>query len=131
MYVKWKDRKEVDTLVGLTLESIEGMNTASDQVVFKTTCGRTFLLYHEQDCCERVDLVDVAGDPEDLIGTPITVARLDENAEGPPFDDGYTPESFTWSFYNIGTVRGTVTLRWLGESNGYYSESVDFGEVTS
>jgi hypothetical protein len=48
------------------------------------------------------------------------------SGENPPGVKVEYQNSFTWTFYRFGTVKGYVTVRWYGESNGYYSESVDF-----
>ena len=114
----------ISMLTGLTLSAVKYMRKGSDQVVFETTCGRQFHMYHSQACCEQVQLEDVCGDVEDLIGSPVTRAECRTNT-GP---SEYT--SSTWTFYTISTIKGTVDLRWLGTSNGYYSEQVNFEELS-
>lgn len=114
-------------LEGKTLARIEGMEKGSDHVLFIAVDGSMYDMLHHQDCCECVDLEDVCGDPADLIGTPILKAEMSHFGDEPP-DDKYPPhdDSFTWTFYTLRTNKGTVTLRWFGTSNGYYSEEVDF-----
>lgn len=109
-------------LVGKTLASVRNQN---DEVIeFVTDDGALYRLTHLQDCCESVKVVDITGDLTDLIGTPILVAEEASNRDNPPRSDG--AESHTWTFYKLRTIKGSVDIRWYGESNGYYSESVDF-----
>lgn len=114
-------------LKGKTLSKIENKG---DEVVFTTETGEVYKLYHSQDCCESVTVEDVCGDINDLIGSPLVEAEestSNKNPEGVKAKE--YQDSFTWTFYKLRTAKGGVTLRWYGESNGYYSESVDFARV--
>lgn len=113
--------KHFEDLKGKILVSAEVINGkyGEDRLVFKTSDGWKMDLFHEQDCCEGVWIEDIAGDLNDLIGSPILMAEEAEN------EDPNACESGTWTFYKLATMSGYVTIRWYGESNGYYSESVD------
>jgi len=82
----------------------------------------SLVMYHDQDCCENVRLEDIIGDLTDLVGSPILSATEETNRGNEPRAG---EDSWTWTFYTFRTIKGTVTLRWIGESNGYYSEEVD------
>ena len=68
---------------------------------------------------EYVTLEEIHGDLSDLVGSPILQAEQ-VSSKG----DDYQVEE--WSFYKLATIKGSVTLRWYGTSNGYYSTDVDF-----
>ena len=115
---------ELSILFGKVLTSITGQK-GDDEMILTTEDGKKYRFYHEQDCCEAVLIEDVIGDLDDLIGSPITQAEEVTNEPEPYAGD----DSYTWTFYKFATIKGYVTVRWLGESNGYYSESVDFEEL--
>jgi hypothetical protein len=110
------------SLIGKTLTSID---KTDDSIMFYCEDGDIFHMFHSQDCCESVTIDDVVGDLNDLIGSPIVNAEEASSEDGPK--DGYE-ESFTWTFYHVSTTKGTVTIKWYGSSNGYYSESVEFAK---
>lgn len=112
---------DISLLLGKTITKIETIN-ADEELHFWTFDGKHYKLFHDQECCENVTIEDVAGELDDLIGSPITMAEESSNSNDT--EDG----SETWTYYKLATAKGYVTIRWYGESNGYYSESVDFAE---
>lgn len=118
MWGSYGEYCDIEDMLGKTITRIE--QNGNDELVFHTEEGK-YRMYHSQDCCESVWLEEIIGDIEDLVGSPITMAECVSQA-GP--EDSWC--SSTWTFYKLATNKGYVTLRWLGESNGYYSESVDF-----
>ncbi len=114
----------IEELIGKTLIKID---KTGEEIIFHTSDNVAYKMSHCQDCCESVIVEDVCGNLDDLLNTPIVQAfektNTDENPPGVKME--YQEESFTWTFYTLSTTKGTVTIRWYGSSNGYYSESVN------
>ena len=105
--------------IGKTITEIQEVSI--EDLRFEFSDGSRLRMYHEQDCCEEVFLAEVIGDLTDLYNSPVIMfEQVSEHSEDQWGD------SSTWTFYKIATVKGYVTLRWLGTSNGYYSEKVNF-----
>lgn len=118
--------KTFDEMIGVVMASV-GVNGSNDVLAFNAEDGREFRFFHDQDCCESVGIEDIVGDLGDLVGHSIlTAEEVDSSGHPAP----QSADSYTWTFYRFATAAGTVTVRWLGESNGYYSESVSY-EVIS
>ena len=114
----WYDNHvDVEEMLGQTFSRVV---SDGDTVTFQNDEVR-YVLYHDTDCCESVYVEDIIGDIEDLVGWPLLISREDTNAEGEELPN---EESYTWTFYNFATFKGYVTIRFLGTSNGYYSEDV-------
>lgn len=105
------------------------------QVTIQTLDG-AYMFDHDDNCCESCDLLDASKLPL-LLGKVLGVTgEQNNNLPIPPFDcestildymDSYTQTIITFDIEGV----GPVTLRWLGKSNGYYSELVGFWEKTA
>jgi (p)ppGpp synthase/HD superfamily hydrolase len=127
----WKEerryeRAKLSELKRKVLNKIS-VNEHEGEIKFFCEDGTEYLMYHSQECCENVSIEEIIGNIEDLIGSPIIMAEESTNSDNPK---EHSDESFTWTFYKFSTVKGYVTIRWYGESNGYYSESVDFKKLS-
>lgn len=117
-------------LIGKTMSSVKiiKINDIDDEIIFISTEGKRYTLGHIQDCCESVSIDNIVGDLADLVGEPILMAEESTSDKNPEGVTKLDQDCFTWTFYKFATIKGYVDIRWYGESNGYYSESVDFEE---
>lgn len=113
---------DIKSLIGETLSYIDD---CGDQIVLTTVSGRKIRIYHEQECCESVRVEDTEGNWQELIGK--VIIDIDEDIESGELGvyEYYTKTNLTFKVDGA-----TVISKWIGESNGYYSESVDFAELT-
>lgn len=111
---------KIDDMLGIVFTSVEA---DADEMRFKCDEG-IFTFLHYQDCCEGVEINDIAGDLQDLVGEPLLIAEESQGETPADYKFEYEPESYTWTFYKFATRKGYVDVRWLGTSNGFYSERV-------
>lgn len=124
------DSKYLDAaaLRGKTITAISKIG--DNHIEITTDDGKRYAMLHYQDCCESVTIHDIVGDLQSLVGAPLVVAYEEADSEWPADVEKpeYT-ESFTWTRYFFETDTAKVRIRWHGESNGYYSESVQIEEI--
>lgn len=114
----------------VTCEGAKGER--ENHITFLCGDGDSYRLYHSQSCCEEVYIEDVCGDWQDLLGTPLLVAEeasVDNHIKSLDGRRHGQDDSTTWTFYKLDTRQGGVTIRWIGTSNGYYSERVHFERI--
>lgn len=104
---------DLSLMVGCTLTNIEGRE-GSWEMVFRASNGASFHFFGYENAHTRVE--EIVGYLYDLLNTPLLHA----------YESTATWAGGTATFYHFSTIKGTVTIRWLGESNGYYSEEVCF-----
>lgn len=113
-------------MVGKTFSFVK--NFDNDSLMFLDSSGNGFKFYPDYDGGALIEIDDIVGDLEDLIGSPIIEAEeVWDNKELPARE--IEDESYTWTFYKFATIKGYVTVKWYGTSNGCYSESVSLRTV--
>ena len=118
--------KSFKDLKGRTITDIKGLIKCSFTAEFTLSDGTVVLMNSYEHSCGHdvsVTIEDVVGDISDLLNSEILLA---EEISNKPSDEDDRIKS--WTFYKLSTIKGSVTVRWYGESNGYYGTGVDISE---
>ena len=122
----------IQELAGKKIVAIDIVDDSSKdhEIRIEIEGGRVFRFYHNQDCCESVTIEpsqDGDGSLLSLVGKEIREASMEAIESGDPPPE--YPDSWTRTTTTFRTDSETVISRWIGESNGYYSEDVDLEEI--
>jgi len=111
-------------LKGKTITSIQGSKSDDGDTIITTSDGSSYTLTHIQDCCEHVRVYGTVGNIDDVLNEEVIAAEDTNPMDNPNAPDYKAYDSATWTQFRIVTNKGTFEMWWLGESNGYYSETV-------
>lgn len=123
----------LDKLIGKTLTRFDNFYSLLELVF---TDSSKLICYHDQDCCESVYFVDSRNNN---LGTVQTFSfnensdldkedlkRLKETYKNFDFRLGYSPSYTITELVLNFEENKTNSFLFLGESNGYYSELINF-----
>ena len=116
-----EDRIKLEDLAGETLTAVDIFD--GDEIILTTQSGRRVKIFHDQDCCESVGIEGPEGDWTPLLGKVL----LECKQESESFVRAYGTGTKTTLTFRVDDA--TVVSRWIGESNGYYSEEVHIAEL--
>lgn len=137
--MKFYDKNLLKSLVGKTISEIAITNEKLILTLeYKWQEPKISYVFYSGagDCGSEVYLADIYGGLKDLIGSPILTVKVSTSNDKPTDEEERKPEKYrfqeehTWTFLKISTIKGFVTFRWLGTSNGDYSEEVIVEKVT-
>lgn len=112
----------ISDLKGQILTSI--VNQHSECLIFTTSSGKKYQMYHRQDCCESVRIEDINGHLDDLIGYPILVAEESTNRDNPK-------NLYDWLWGTIMNNRQIKFRAWSHKFKKFMSEGFHIiGETT-
>ena len=124
-----------EDLKGKTLTKIYGASIGSTLITFDDSDGNRYRMLPDEDeqildvCDVWVEVEDIVGDINDLLNSEIIMAEEKISGGATTKENPEPPLSLMWTFYKLATIKGYVTIRWRGESNGYYRERVNFEKI--
>lgn len=121
------------SFLGATIHEVTKIKIGVDEIRIRTDRG-LLSIKHPRQCCEDVELVDTTSDGRDLVGGVIGVFEVRTgtlSGKKPDYRKKPTKEekfaNRTYTFYEIRTSKGDVTLRWGCPDNkdqGNYGEEI-------
>jgi hypothetical protein len=95
-----------------------------DNALYIFTSHQVILIRHVRECEEEVYIANDTESLSNIVGSYLREIRVTTEKKS------LENVSTTWTFVNIQTDKDSCNLRWVGESNGYYSETVQVEDIT-